>query len=101
MSPPRDHGTRRNETACAPRFAPGHRGADARDRQPDADLRAELAGSQIIGLAVARYIIGVEPLASADVETIVAAVGPTIQRYLAGPLPEVVRGTSGPRIAPS
>ena len=69
--------------------------------ESDPDLRAELAGSQIIGLAMARYIIGVEPLASADPETIVAAVGPAIQRYLAGPLPEVVRGTSGPRIAPS
>jgi hypothetical protein len=63
--------------------------------QSDADLRAELAGSQIIGLAMARYIIGVEPLASADRETVAAAVGPTIQRYLEGEL--------GPaeRIAPS
>jgi AcrR family transcriptional regulator len=54
--------------------------------ESDPDLRAELAGSQIIGLAMARYIIAVEPLASADAETIVAIVGPTIQRYLAGPI---------------
>ena len=32
---------------------------------PDARLRATLVGSQIIGLAMARYIIRVEPLASA------------------------------------
>ena len=52
----------------------------------DADLRATLAGSQIIGLALMRYIGRVEPLASADVETVAAAVGPTVQRYLMGAL---------------
>jgi len=50
----------------------------------DAELRATLAGSQIIGLALMRYVGRVEPLASADVETVAAAVGPTLQRYLLG-----------------
>jgi AcrR family transcriptional regulator len=50
----------------------------------DAPLRVELAGSHLIGLAIARYVVKVEPLASADPEAIVAAVGPTIQRYLDG-----------------
>jgi len=54
--------------------------------RPDAELRATLAGSQMIGLAMARLIVQVEPLASADRERIVRAVGPTIQRYLAGDL---------------
>jgi AcrR family transcriptional regulator len=49
-------------------------------------LRATLVGSQLIGLAMARYIIKVEPIASVPRETLVAAVGPTIQRYLSGPL---------------
>jgi AcrR family transcriptional regulator len=53
---------------------------------PDARLRASLVGSQIVGLAFARYIVRVEPLASADPATIVAAVAPTIQRYLTGEL---------------
>jgi AcrR family transcriptional regulator len=53
---------------------------------PDADLRTTLVGSQVIGLAMARYIVGVEPLASAPDETVARAVGPTIQRYLAGDL---------------
>jgi hypothetical protein len=44
------------------------------------------AGSQIVGLAMARYIVGVAALADADREEIVAAVGPTIQRYLTEPL---------------
>ena len=53
---------------------------------PDARLRATLAGSQIIGLAMARYIIKVEPLASAPAAQVVAAIGPTLQRYLTGDL---------------
>ena len=52
----------------------------------DPDLRAELVGTQLVGLAIARHVLRVEPLASADHETIVAAVGPTMQRYLAGDL---------------
>jgi AcrR family transcriptional regulator len=52
--------------------------------RPHASLRATLAGSQLIGLALARYVVGVEPLASATPEALVRAVGPTIQRYLAG-----------------
>jgi AcrR family transcriptional regulator len=52
----------------------------------DARLRATLVGSQIIGLAMARYIVKVEPLASAPPTQVVAAVGPTLQRYLTGDL---------------
>jgi AcrR family transcriptional regulator len=52
----------------------------------DAPLRAALAGSQIVGLAVARLIIGVEPLTSTDSDTLAAAIAPTLQRYLTAPL---------------
>ena len=51
---------------------------------PDAELRASLVGSQIAGLAMARYILRLEPIASTDPETVVAAVAPTLQRYLTG-----------------
>lgn len=50
------------------------------------ELRAALAGSQIIGLGMVRYVLQLEPLASADRATVVAAVAPTLQRYLTGPL---------------
>jgi AcrR family transcriptional regulator len=54
---------------------------------PDrAELRASIAGSQVVGLAMARYIVRVPPLADAEREEIVAAVGPAIQRYLTGAL---------------
>jgi AcrR family transcriptional regulator len=60
----------------------------ARAASPDRpELRASLAGSQVVGLAMARYVIGVPPLATTDRETVVACVGPTIQRYLTGALP--------------
>jgi AcrR family transcriptional regulator len=56
----------------------------ARLGSPDARLRATLVGSQLIGLAMARYIIRVEPLASTPSAEVAAAVGPTVQRYLTG-----------------
>ena len=51
---------------------------------PDAELRASLVGSQIFGLAVARYVLKLEPIARASVDEVVAAVAPTLQRYIAG-----------------
>lgn len=48
--------------------------------------RAVLVGSQFVGLFVARYLVAVEPLASMPGEEVVAVVGPTVQRYLTGPL---------------
>jgi AcrR family transcriptional regulator len=59
--------------------------ARATDR-PDADLRATLVGSQLVGLAMARYIVKVDPIASADREVLARAIGPTLQRYLTGDL---------------
>jgi AcrR family transcriptional regulator len=53
---------------------------------PDADLRASLVGSQVVGLVMARYVVRVEPLASLEAEALVKAIAPTFQRYLEGPL---------------
>lgn len=55
-------------------------------RAPDAPLRASLAASQMMGLLIARYVVRVEPLASAPAAQLVAAIGPNIQRYLTGDL---------------
>ncbi|GAA2941261.1 TetR family transcriptional regulator [Streptomyces enissocaesilis] len=49
---------------------------------PDPTFRAELAASHMVGIAILRYVIKAEPLASADPERIVAMVAPTLQRYL-------------------
>jgi AcrR family transcriptional regulator len=49
-------------------------------------LRAALCGTQMVGLAMVRYVIRLEPLASADPQTVVAAIAPNLQRYLTGVL---------------
>jgi AcrR family transcriptional regulator len=54
--------------------------------QDERDLRGGLAASQLIGVVIARYVLRVEPLASASAEEVVAAVGPSVQRYLTGPV---------------
>jgi AcrR family transcriptional regulator len=50
------------------------------------ELRAALCGTQIAGLAMVRYVIRLEPLASADHNTVVTAIAPNLQRYLTGVL---------------
>ena len=49
------------------------------------ELRATLAASQLIGLAMLRYVVKVEPLASAGEDDIAAWLGPAVQRYLTDP----------------
>jgi AcrR family transcriptional regulator len=52
---------------------------------PDAELRAELAAAQLVGVAMLRYVIKVEPLASADPEQIIRRVAPVVQAHLTAP----------------
>lgn len=47
-------------------------------------LRASLCAAQLVGLGVLRYAARTEPLASTDVDTLVDAMAPTLQRYLIG-----------------
>lgn len=49
---------------------------------PDAEARVEMAMAQIIGLAMARYVIKVEPVASLSPEELVALLAPALQRFL-------------------
>lgn len=51
---------------------------------PNASARASLAGTQLVGLVLARYVVALEPVASMTPEELAAAIGPTIGRYLAG-----------------
>ena len=57
------------------RFSPDHQ-----------DLRATLLATQIVGLGMVRYVARFEPLASSDVDTLAAAIAPTLQRYINGPI---------------
>jgi AcrR family transcriptional regulator len=62
----------------------------------EAELRASLAASQMVGLIVARYGIRVEPLASAPAEEIVARVGAVVQWHLTGVPPALEPGRTAP-----
>ena len=57
-------------------------GVDEHDRM----VRSGLISSQIIGLAMMRYVIKLEPLASAAPDAVAAAIGPTLQRYISEPI---------------
>jgi AcrR family transcriptional regulator len=49
--------------------------------------RAALVASQLLGLALMRHVVCLEPLAGAERDAVAAAVGPALQRYLTGRLP--------------
>ncbi|AQZ63427.1 hypothetical protein BKM31_19910 [[Actinomadura] parvosata subsp. kistnae] len=51
-----------------------------------AELRANLTGAHLLGIATARYVLRVEPLASLDRERLVAIQAPVVQRHLTGDL---------------
>jgi len=52
----------------------------------DAHLRAALVATQLVGLAMTRYVIGIDPVSTATDEQLVEAMGPSVQRYLTGEL---------------
>jgi AcrR family transcriptional regulator len=52
--------------------------------QAERDARGALVGSQLIGLVMARYVLELEPIASASPDELVEAIAPTLQRYLTG-----------------
>lgn len=56
----------------------------------DAARRATLAASHLLGVAIARHIVHIEPLAGMAHDELVALVAPAVQGYLAGPLPTPV-----------
>lgn len=49
-------------------------------------LRGSLVATQVVGLMMVRYVVRLEPLASAAPEDVVRLVAPAVQRYLTGPL---------------
>ena len=49
---------------------------------PDARLRVAVISSYLVGIAATRYLLRVEPLASASDDEVVAVVGPAIQALL-------------------
>lgn len=50
-------------------------------------IRAEFAATQILGVAIARHILKLEPMASLPIPQIVDTIAPNLQRYFTGDLP--------------
>jgi AcrR family transcriptional regulator len=61
----------------------------------EGEARGSLVASQLIGVVMTRYVLQVEPLASASPDELVAAIGPTIQRYLTGDVDLPGRAATG------
>lgn len=49
-------------------------------------LRGNLVATQMVGLMMVRYVVRLEPLASAPAEEVVRLVAPNVQHYLTGRL---------------
>jgi AcrR family transcriptional regulator len=47
-------------------------------------LRVQAAVAQLVGVVMLRHVIGIEPIASASTEDVVALVAPVVQRHLVG-----------------
>ncbi|MFF2126013.1 TetR family transcriptional regulator [Streptomyces olivochromogenes] len=52
-----------------------------------APARAALTSSQVLGMAMARYVLRFPPAVALPREEVVAWLGPTVQRYLTAPHP--------------
>ncbi len=50
-------------------------------------LRAALVVSELVGLVAARFVLQLEPIGGADLESLIAWYAPTLQRYLTQRLP--------------
>jgi hypothetical protein len=49
---------------------------------PDARLRVSLVATQLIGLALTRYLVDLDPVASAPVAELIDRIAPVVQLYL-------------------
>jgi len=62
----------------------------------DADYRAAMAATQMLGLALARYVLALPAVAGASTDDLAAAIGPTLDRYLTGEIRPPGAGTHSP-----
>ena len=67
-----------NKAVLHPRFMP------ISERRAMSTMKAELVASQLIGLAMTRYVLRLEPLASASVDEVVRLAAPSIRAALQG-----------------
>jgi AcrR family transcriptional regulator len=67
----------------------------------EAERRAGLVASQVLGFALCRYILALPGAATMTGDEMVAWLGPTIQRYLTGPAPPAAPPPGPPTAEPA
>ena len=64
--------------------------------QEHAERRGALIGTQLLGLALCRYVLHLEPIASTDTEVVIADLAPAVQLHLDTPqtasIPRAIAG---------
>ncbi len=60
----------------------------------EAEIRANLVSTQIVGLAMTRYVWAIDRIADIPSEQIIRLVAPTVQHYLTGALGADIPGTA-------
>lgn len=65
------------------------------------ELRAALVASQFVGLALARHVVGLGPLASASREALIAGLAPALTHYLEGPWTQAEGDGAGAPASPA
>ncbi|WP_135453138.1 TetR family transcriptional regulator [Mycobacterium sp. DL99] len=58
--------------------------AETTGNAPDTPVRASLASSQVLGMALCRYVLKFPPLVAMARQEVIDWIGPTLQRYLVG-----------------
>jgi AcrR family transcriptional regulator len=87
---------RADGTAVAGQGAAAGSGAGAPGGNADAEYRAAMVASQVLGLAVTRFVLALGPVASASPDDLAATIGPTLQRYLTGEIRAAGQATADP-----
>jgi hypothetical protein len=59
-----------------------------------APRRAGLIATQMLGLALCRYVLALPGVATAPTGQLIADLSPTVQRYLSGPLADLTEGVA-------
>jgi AcrR family transcriptional regulator len=59
-------------------------GHDGQTNPAEAEYRAAMVATQMIGLALARLVLGLPAVTGASIDELAATVGPSVERYLSG-----------------
>jgi AcrR family transcriptional regulator len=68
---------------------------DALGEAPDTPRRVGMISTQVLGMALCRYILRLPPVVEMDADTLAATMAPVLQHYLTGDLDRAVESPVG------